>query len=55
MVTNDEIWNEDGTPRTEAVQAARERLREVLKNECDWNKQEVENFMSKSQTNEGND
>jgi hypothetical protein len=35
MATDEEIWNEDGTPTKSAVEAARERLREVLKDEYD--------------------
>ena len=54
-MTDDGIWNEDGTPTKSAVNAARERLREILRDEYDWNEQEIENFMSKSQSNEGND
>ena len=54
-MTDDEIWNEDGTPKPEAVEVAREHLREILENEYDWNKQEVNDFMARNQINEGND
>lgn len=55
MATDEEIWNEDGTPRPEAVATARQKLREILENEYEWNQNEIDDFMSKTSLNEWND
>ena len=44
-MTNDEIWNEDGTPNLEAVQAQRIELRVILRDYYNWDQMQIDKII----------
>ena len=44
-MTDDGIWNEDGTPKPEATQAARLKLRGILKDWYGWKQKQVDKIV----------